>query len=274
MPRLWKTPVGALSHQTGTPWWSKITANGFGKLHCRAVDGEIYGQILYLPNMDFGARGRHNALLVVTMKNRVYMLDADDPTAAPLWEKNHGAPVPVRDLAPQACVPYNDISRWVGILSTPVIDPKIMMAQNKQNPTVPPVVAARLSGTPIVVHEQNAVLGRANATLAVTEAARAMLLIDGRRRVMSRFLRTEGTLAWFGRIGGDAVPPGLYDVRLRAVDRAGNRSQRTRGVTVRVRYIELSRERYCPIWAMLQPDVWITATSRVVRDDPVLVPAD
>jgi putative redox protein len=40
------------------------------------------------------------------------------------------------------------------------------------------------------------------------------------------------------------------------------------------RAIELSRERYCPIWAMLQPDVWITATSRVVRDDPVLVPAD
>jgi putative redox protein len=40
------------------------------------------------------------------------------------------------------------------------------------------------------------------------------------------------------------------------------------------RAIELSRERYCPIWAMLQPDVWITATSRVVRDEPMLVPAD
>jgi UDP-N-acetylglucosamine--N-acetylmuramyl-(pentapeptide) pyrophosphoryl-undecaprenol N-acetylglucosamine transferase len=32
-------------------------------------------------------------------------------------------------------------------------------------PTVPPVVAARLSRTPIVVHEQNAVLGRANRLL-------------------------------------------------------------------------------------------------------------
>lgn len=40
------------------------------------------------------------------------------------------------------------------------------------------------------------------------------------------------------------------------------------------RAIELSRERYCPIWAMLQPAVGITATSRVVHDDPVLVPAD
>jgi putative redox protein len=40
------------------------------------------------------------------------------------------------------------------------------------------------------------------------------------------------------------------------------------------RAIELSRERYCPIWAMLEPGVWITATSRVVCDDPVLVPTD
>jgi putative redox protein len=40
------------------------------------------------------------------------------------------------------------------------------------------------------------------------------------------------------------------------------------------RAIELSRERYCPIWAMLEPAVWITAASRVVCDDPVLVPAD
>jgi putative redox protein len=40
------------------------------------------------------------------------------------------------------------------------------------------------------------------------------------------------------------------------------------------RAIELSRERYCPVWAMLEPTVQISATSRVVCDDPVLVPAD
>ncbi len=40
------------------------------------------------------------------------------------------------------------------------------------------------------------------------------------------------------------------------------------------RAIELSRMRYCPVWAMLQPGVQISATSRVVRDDLVLVPAD
>jgi putative redox protein len=40
------------------------------------------------------------------------------------------------------------------------------------------------------------------------------------------------------------------------------------------RAIELSRERYCPVWAMLEPSVQICAASRVVCDDPVLVPAD
>jgi putative redox protein len=40
------------------------------------------------------------------------------------------------------------------------------------------------------------------------------------------------------------------------------------------RAIELSRDRYCPIWAMLVPGVRITAASRVVCDAPVLVPAD
>jgi len=40
------------------------------------------------------------------------------------------------------------------------------------------------------------------------------------------------------------------------------------------RAIELSRERYCPVWAMLEPGVRISAASRVVCDDPVLVPAD
>ena len=40
------------------------------------------------------------------------------------------------------------------------------------------------------------------------------------------------------------------------------------------RAISLSRERYCPIWAMLEPSIRITAASRVVCDDAVLVPAD
>ncbi|HEU5264982.1 MAG TPA: FlgD immunoglobulin-like domain containing protein [Gaiellaceae bacterium] len=84
---------------------------------------------------------------------------------------------------------------------------------------------------------------RVTATYEINERARAMMLIDGRRRVLAKFPSREGKLVWFGRIDGRLVRPGMYEVRLRAVDRAGNRSARTRAVPVRVRYVELSRDR-------------------------------
>jgi hypothetical protein len=84
---------------------------------------------------------------------------------------------------------------------------------------------------------------RITATYSVDERARAMMLVNGQRRVLAKFLSRQGQLVWFGRIAGRPVRPGLYEIRLRAVDRAGNRSMRTRAVLVRVRYVELSKER-------------------------------
>jgi hypothetical protein len=84
---------------------------------------------------------------------------------------------------------------------------------------------------------------RITARYRLDEPARAMMLVNGQRRVMSRFLRAGGSLRWFGRIAGAPVRPGVYEIRLRAVDRAGNRSPRTRAVRVSVRYVALSRER-------------------------------
>jgi hypothetical protein len=84
---------------------------------------------------------------------------------------------------------------------------------------------------------------RVTATYKVDEPARAMMLVDGRRRALSKFQELEGRLAWFGRVNGGSVRPGTYELRLRAFDRAGNRSRRTRAVAVRVRYVELARER-------------------------------
>ena len=83
---------------------------------------------------------------------------------------------------------------------------------------------------------------RVTAEWATDERARAMMLVDGRRRVITRFRRTQGKLVWFGLVDGDAVRPGTYEIRLRAVDLAGNRSARTRAVEVRARYVELSRD--------------------------------
>jgi hypothetical protein len=84
---------------------------------------------------------------------------------------------------------------------------------------------------------------RITATYSIDEKARAMMLVDGQRRVLSRFRATEGKLVWFGRVDGHPVRPGTYEIRLRAVDRAGNRSARTRAVPVRLRYVELARDR-------------------------------
>ena len=84
---------------------------------------------------------------------------------------------------------------------------------------------------------------RVTATYAIDESARAAMLVDGQRRVLSKFRRKEGSLVWFGRVDGRPVRPGTYEIRLRAIDRAGNRSARTRAVEVKARYVELSRER-------------------------------
>jgi FlgD Ig-like domain len=84
---------------------------------------------------------------------------------------------------------------------------------------------------------------RITATYEVDGIARPMMLVDGRRRVLGRFQPRGGRLAWFGRVNGRPVRPGTYEIRVRALDRAGNRSRRTRAVPVRVRYVELARER-------------------------------
>jgi hypothetical protein len=83
---------------------------------------------------------------------------------------------------------------------------------------------------------------RVTALYEMDESGRAMMLVDGRRRVLSKFRATEGRLVWFGLVDGKPVRPGTYEIRLRAFDRAGNRSARTRAVPVRVRYISFVRD--------------------------------
>jgi hypothetical protein len=84
---------------------------------------------------------------------------------------------------------------------------------------------------------------RLTARYEIDDPARAMMLVDGRRRVLSKFRQTRGQLVWFGRINRRPVRPGTYEIRVRAFDRAGNRSSSRRVVPVVVRYIELARDR-------------------------------
>lgn len=84
---------------------------------------------------------------------------------------------------------------------------------------------------------------RVTASYVVSEPARATMLIDDRRRVIGRFSRLIGKLTWYGIVNGKPVRPGIYELRLRAIDQAGNRSLATRAVPIRVRFVELARER-------------------------------
>jgi hypothetical protein len=81
------------------------------------------------------------------------------------------------------------------------------------------------------------------ARYEIDERARAMMLVNGQRRVLAKFPSTEGRLVWFGRVDGRSIRAGKYEIRLRAFDRAGNRSSTKRVVPVVVRYVRLSRER-------------------------------
>lgn len=95
---------------------SNVNPSDFGALYRIPVDGEIYAQPLYITNVDFGTRGRHNVLLVATMHNTLYAFDAD--TGEPLWIRRFGPSVPTLLFGKD----YHDIDREVGILSTPVVD--------------------------------------------------------------------------------------------------------------------------------------------------------
>jgi hypothetical protein len=109
--------------------------------------------------------------------------------------------------------------------------------------TTPPVIRLVRVFPRVFSPDSDGNRDRVTASYRLNERARALMLVNGRQRVQSKFHRLEGRLVWFGRVNGSVVRPGIYELRLRAVDRAGNRSLRTRAVPVRVRFVELSRER-------------------------------
>ena len=99
-----------------TPGTVRLTT--FGKISTFPVDGQIYAQPLYVGNVQIPDHGTKDVVYVATMKNTVYAIDADAATATiPLWQVNLGSPVPSTVLN------LSDIKPWIGILSTPVIDP-------------------------------------------------------------------------------------------------------------------------------------------------------
>ena len=77
----------------------------------------------------------------------------------------------------------------------------------------------------------------------LSEPGRGMLFVDGKRRVLTRFPRPEGSITWSGKVDGKPLAPGAYTARLAADDPAGNVAERTAPVQLTIRYVALGRKR-------------------------------
>ena len=64
---------------------ANVNASTFGKVASFDVDGEIYGQPLYLQSVSIGGTA-HNVVFVATEHDSVYAFDADARTTSPLWQ--------------------------------------------------------------------------------------------------------------------------------------------------------------------------------------------
>src|SRR5581483_322077 len=102
---------GAFTEETTlTP--ALVNSSQFGKLRSYPVDGQIYAQPLYVPQLSVGGTP-HDVVFAATENNSVYAFDADQQSS-PLWQVNLGVPSPRNDI--------EGISPQLGITSTPVID--------------------------------------------------------------------------------------------------------------------------------------------------------
>ena len=101
-----------------------VNVTQFGKLFAFKVDGDVYAQPLYMPDLEVPGKGKYNVLFVATENDSVYAFDADGGSTAPLWHVRLANPSEGVKPLSEHDVSCFFISPLVGITPTPVIDLK------------------------------------------------------------------------------------------------------------------------------------------------------
>jgi len=144
-----------------------VNVNQFGRLFSQPVDGYVYAQPLYVPNVNI-AGGTHNVVYVATEHDSVYAFDADNKTgmnASPLWQTSLIDPAHGITTVSSGDVSCTDLVPEIGITSTPVIDTKtgtmFLVAKIKDNGHYAQLLHAinittgkEQPGSPVIIHAQ------------------------------------------------------------------------------------------------------------------------
>jgi len=118
---------------------TNVNTKTFGKVFSFPVDGQIFGQPLYVYNVAIAGKGTYNVIYVTTENDSVYAFDADGVNTTALWydsfiNPSKGiTPIPCADTGAKVC-PFAGL---IGITGTPVIDPSsgtlYLVAATKEN---------------------------------------------------------------------------------------------------------------------------------------------
>lgn len=100
---------------------SNVNSSTFGKRVSYPVDGQVYAQPLYVPNLTIGGAS-HNVVFVATEHDSIYAFDADQTSAvAPLWRTSYLTSSSI--VSPtNTDIVCNDMIPENGLSGTPVID--------------------------------------------------------------------------------------------------------------------------------------------------------
>lgn len=121
-----------------------VASSTFGKLFSCALDGYAYAQPLYVANLAIPGSGTRNVVFVATEKDSVFAFDIDTKASpcTPLWKTSLFPTGEQAVPAPNLDITSSDISPFIGITGTPVIDPSssslllYVVAKTESIPTI------------------------------------------------------------------------------------------------------------------------------------------